>query len=151
MLIFSVYVCENVYICECMWECVCELVWMCVWICVEVCEDVSVCVQVRMQVCVHVYTHRQQHTYGSHRTTHFSPSTFVWVSGIWCYYYPVSFLHQHITHMPQNSVRSLCQEPGGIGQMRAILRETSAEVNTESFSSTTPCSQEQQPTPPSPQ
>lgn len=54
-----VSVCENVcgYVCKC----------------VEVCEDVSVCVQVRVQARVRVYTHRLQHTYGSHRTAHFSP------------------------------------------------------------------------------
>lgn len=93
-----------------MYVSVCENVCVYMSVDVEVCEDVSVCIRVCVQV-VHVYTHRLQHTYGVHRTTHishFSPSTFVRVSGIWCYYYPVSFLHQHITHMPQNSVSSLC-------------------------------------------
>lgn len=56
-----VSVCENVCVCVNVCGYVCK--------CVEVCEDVSVCVQVR----VRVHTHRLQHTYGSHRTAHFSP------------------------------------------------------------------------------
>lgn len=43
---------------------------VCENVCVSLCECVWVCVQ----VCVRVYTHRLRHTYGSHRTTHFSPS-----------------------------------------------------------------------------